>query len=84
MAKYFLEQGDQVAATARKVESLEQFALGDPALAAKVIAEVLNQKEIPARLLLGSDAVEIGERYCENRLNEIRQWKSFSIKTDSK
>lgn len=61
-----------------------EWRLGDPDLAAKVISEVLNQKEIPARLLLGSDAVEIGERYCENRLNEIRQWKSFSVQTDSK
>lgn len=61
-----------------------EWRLGDTDLAAKVIVEVVAQNELPFRLLLGTDAIEIGENYCNARLTEIRQWKNFSEKTDIK
>lgn len=61
-----------------------EWHLGDTDLAAKVIAEIVAQDELPFRILLGTDAVEIGENYCDARLTEIRQWKSYSAKTDAK
>ena len=61
-----------------------EWHLGDTDFAAKVIAEVVAKDELPFRLLLGTDAVEIGEKSCATRLEEIQQWKSYSEKTDSK
>lgn len=56
---------------------------GDLRKAAEVIIEAVEMPDGPFRLLLGSTAVEIGERAVEDRGREIRRWASLSARTDA-
>ncbi|TVY36044.1 putative oxidoreductase [Lachnellula subtilissima] len=61
---------------------------GDPEKAAKVIVEALTGegafkgKELPARLLLGADAVAQVEGILDSQKSSLEEWKSVSISTD--
>lgn len=55
---------------------------GDPARAAQVLIEVIEGETMPARLLLGSDAVRIVGGEVETQLREIDAWKTVSARTD--
>lgn len=55
---------------------------GDPARAAQVLIEVIQGETMPARLLLGSDAVRIVGGEVETQLREIDAWKAVSARTD--
>ena len=59
-----------------------EWTLGNPNLAAKVLKEIVELDKIPFRILLGSDAVKIGENFCAERQKEIDAWKDYSLKTD--
>ncbi len=61
-----------------------EWRLGDTDLAAEVLAEIVAREELPFRILLGTDAVEIGEKFCAARLDEIQSWKNYSVRTDAK
>ncbi|KAL4085616.1 hypothetical protein PRIC1_014952 [Phytophthora ramorum] len=69
-------------------EATEAKQPGDPAKGAQVIVEVLTKsgrcagKTIPSRMLLGKDAVKIGDGVLtENRL-EFDQWAALASSTD--
>lgn len=55
---------------------------GDLRKAAEVIINAVEMPDGPFRLLLGSTAVKIGERFVEARDREIRRWASLSARTD--
>ena len=57
---------------------------GDPAVAAKVMLDLVSGKHasIPLRLALGSDSMaNIRQTYMEN-LQELEQWQTISCSTD--
>jgi NAD(P)-dependent dehydrogenase (short-subunit alcohol dehydrogenase family) len=55
---------------------------GDPARAAKVIADVAGLADPPLRLLLGSDALAAAERSSIARAAEAQEWAEVSRSTD--
>lgn len=55
---------------------------GDPDKAGQVLVDMVEKGNLPLRILLGSDAVRLIETELENRLIELRNNKSISIKTD--
>lgn len=62
--------------------------VGDPEKAAKVIVEALTGegafegKEVPARLVLGADAVGLVEGMLDLQKRSLEEWKSVSASTD--
>ncbi|TVY12804.1 putative oxidoreductase [Lachnellula arida] len=61
---------------------------GDPVKAARVIVEALTGegafegKEVPARLVLGADAVGMVEGVLNGQKRSLEEWKSVSVSTD--
>ena len=55
---------------------------GDPAKAAHVLIKAVESSKLPARLLLGSDAVKIIGEEVEAQRQEIDAWKATSVSTD--
>lgn len=55
---------------------------GDPDKAGKLIVELISSGRFPKRLPLGSDAVRIIRDELKNRLAEVDEWESRSIRTD--
>jgi NAD(P)-dependent dehydrogenase (short-subunit alcohol dehydrogenase family) len=55
---------------------------GDPAKAARVLLEVIEAKDPPVRLLIGSDAVEVAERAAQARAEVDARWRALSASTD--
>lgn len=55
---------------------------GDPERAGKVIVDVLEQENLPMRLLLGNDAVNFVRKELEHRLNELNAWEQVSVGSD--
>lgn len=48
---------------------------GDVKKGAKVMVDVLTGQDIPLRLVLGSDAVEVIKRKCRSTLELLSQWE---------
>ncbi|MBD1387373.1 SDR family NAD(P)-dependent oxidoreductase [Mucilaginibacter rigui] len=57
--------------------------IGDPAKAAKVMIDIVNNPEPPLHLLLGSEAVAIVKHSEAAKLRELEKWESISISTDA-
>lgn len=55
---------------------------GDVRKAAKVIIRAAESPEPPFRLLLGSLAVRMGEKFAAERAREVESWKWLSVQTD--
>ena len=55
---------------------------GDPDKAGEVIYETMKKENLPKRLLLGSDAVNIVSAEMKDRLQEIEEWSAISKQTD--
>jgi NAD(P)-dependent dehydrogenase (short-subunit alcohol dehydrogenase family) len=55
---------------------------GDPAKAAQAILRVASAPRPPLRLLLGTDAVFLGEVVASKRAEEDAQWRALSVTTD--
>lgn len=55
---------------------------GDPARAAQALIKLVHEAALPARLLLGSDAVRIVAAEIDAQLKEIEDWKELSASTD--
>lgn len=55
---------------------------GDPALCGEVIVETVLSGQMPQRLLLGSDAVDLVRKMLTKRIAELETWKDQSIRTD--
>jgi hypothetical protein len=57
-------------------------ARSDPAKVAQAILRLADEKQPPARLLLGSDAVAIASAAAEQRAQEDARWRELSVSTD--
>lgn len=77
--------------TSTVAESFEKLAgnqIGDPRKGAELVVDVVKGengakgKEWPSSLLLGSDAVELIRRRCEETLRELCEWEEFSRSSD--
>lgn len=55
--------------------------LGDPALAAAAILQLVDADEPPLDLLLGQDALDRAERRADRMAADIRNWRSISADT---
>lgn len=55
---------------------------GDPERAAAVLLGLIGRSELPARLLLGSDAVKIVGNEVDAQRREIDAWKELSVSSD--
>jgi NAD(P)-dependent dehydrogenase (short-subunit alcohol dehydrogenase family) len=55
---------------------------GDPAKVARAILTLVEEKEPPRRLLLGSDAVKGAAAALADRAKEDERWKALSVSTD--
>ncbi|MFE7418229.1 oxidoreductase [Rhodococcus sp. NPDC057529] len=55
---------------------------GDPERAASVLVELVDSAQAPSRILLGSDAVQLGQEQAHTRLSDIQEWADTSISTD--
>jgi NAD(P)-dependent dehydrogenase (short-subunit alcohol dehydrogenase family) len=54
----------------------------DPEKVAEVMLRLAAMDEPPLRLLLGSDAVFLAERFAAARADEDAQWRGLSLSTD--
>lgn len=57
---------------------------GDPKRAAAALLDLVARSELPARLLLGSDAIKIVGGEVDNQRREIDAWKDLSASSDFK
>jgi NAD(P)-dependent dehydrogenase (short-subunit alcohol dehydrogenase family) len=61
---------------------------GDPVKGAQVIVEALTGtgrckgKQLPVRLVLGRDAVEVVEGVLERERREVEEWRELAVSTD--
>lgn len=55
---------------------------GDPYRAAQRIMETVDAGDVPFRLVLGRDAVEVVEASLQQRTAELEKWKTVSVQTD--
>lgn len=55
---------------------------GNPDKAAKIIIDVIEDDYPPLRLLLGSDAIKVGQDVLNERLQEYKQWEHLSCQSD--
>ncbi len=55
---------------------------GEPKKAAQALINVFEGKEIPFRLLLGSDAIKIISDELDAQYKELEDWKKVSLTTD--
>ncbi len=55
---------------------------GDPARAARVLIDTVQNGQVPFRLLLGSDAVRIVGAEADAQRQEFEAWKAVSASTD--
>ena len=55
---------------------------GDPARAARVLVDVIDGGDVPGRLLLGSDAVELVTSEMHDATTAIEAWENTSRSTD--
>jgi hypothetical protein len=71
-----------VGATARFQRNYNGKQPGDPKKAAQAIVQLTQERNLPLRLLLGSDAYAAAEKNHFARLEEARIWKKLSVSTD--
>lgn len=57
--------------------------ISDPAKVAQVILQLASKKQLPAHLLLGSDAVQYARLAEEKRDSDAKAWRDISVSTDA-
>ncbi|HSY37167.1 MAG TPA: SDR family NAD(P)-dependent oxidoreductase [Acidobacteriaceae bacterium] len=57
--------------------------MSDPAKIAQVILRLASEDQLPAHLLLGSDAVQYAGLVEEKRDSEAKAWRNVSVSTDA-
>jgi NAD(P)-dependent dehydrogenase (short-subunit alcohol dehydrogenase family) len=68
------------------IKSLEAYwghEMGDPAKVARVIVQLARKEQLPAHLLLGSDAVQYARLAEEKRDSDAKEWLEVSLSIDS-
>jgi hypothetical protein len=56
--------------------------MSDPAKVAQLILRLAASDQLPAHLLVGSDAVEFAAQAEATRKAEAERWREFSVSTD--
>jgi len=57
--------------------------MSDPAKVAQVILRLANDEQLPAHLLLGSDAVNYAAQAQKQRESDAKSWHDISVSTDA-
>jgi NAD(P)-dependent dehydrogenase (short-subunit alcohol dehydrogenase family) len=57
--------------------------MSDPAKVAQVILQLATKDQLPAHLLLGSDAVQFARLAEERRDSDAKIWRDISVSTDA-
>jgi NAD(P)-dependent dehydrogenase (short-subunit alcohol dehydrogenase family) len=57
--------------------------MSDPAKVAQVILQLASKDQLPAHLLLGSDAVQYARLAEEKRDSDAKAWRDISVSTDA-
>jgi NAD(P)-dependent dehydrogenase (short-subunit alcohol dehydrogenase family) len=57
--------------------------MSDPAKVAQVILQFVSKDQLPAHLLLGSDAVQYARLAEEKRDSDAKGWRDISVSTDA-
>jgi hypothetical protein len=55
---------------------------GDPARAARILVDIVNNRNPPLRLLLGAAAVESADKSSASRAAEAAEWAEVSRSAD--
>jgi NAD(P)-dependent dehydrogenase (short-subunit alcohol dehydrogenase family) len=55
---------------------------GNPQKAAQALIKVTENQNVPFRLLLGTDAINLTRSELETQLKELEDWKEISLSTD--
>ena len=56
--------------------------MSDPAKVAQLILRLADSEQLPAHLLLGSDAVQFAGQAEATRAQEAERWREVSVSTD--
>jgi len=68
------------------IKSLEPYwghETGDPAKVAQVIVQLATREQLPAHLLIGSDAVQFARLAEQKRESDAKEWLEVSLSTDA-
>jgi NAD(P)-dependent dehydrogenase (short-subunit alcohol dehydrogenase family) len=71
-----------VGAVIKALESYWGNEVSDPAKVAQLILRLANSDQLPAHLLVGSDAVQFAGQAEATRAAEAERWREFSVSTD--
>jgi NAD(P)-dependent dehydrogenase (short-subunit alcohol dehydrogenase family) len=77
------EYESSVGAHIKSLETYWGHESGDPAKVAQVIVQLARKDQLPAHLLLGSDAVQYARLAEEKRYSDAKEWLGVSVSTDS-
>jgi len=72
-----------VGALVKNLETYWGHETGDPAKVAQVILQLATKKQLPAHLLLGSDAVQYARLAQDKRESDAEAWVDVSTSTDA-
>lgn len=75
---------ESVGETLRRLDKYWGEENSDPKLIARVIIELSKHKDLPAHLLLGTDALANLERTDEKRRQSVAKWRDVSASVDFK
>jgi len=71
-----------VGAVVKALASLWGKENSDPARVAQLIIRLAASDQLPAHLLVGSDAVQFAAQAAASRADDAERWREFSISTD--
>jgi len=73
---------ESVGAVVERLKSYWGQETSDPAKVAQVVLRLANCADIPAHLLIGSDAVRFAAEADQTRADEAARWRDMSLSTD--
>jgi NAD(P)-dependent dehydrogenase (short-subunit alcohol dehydrogenase family) len=80
--KLFPEYEPSVGLIIKRLEDHWGHEISDPAKVAQVILQLASEEQLPAHLLLGSDALHYSQLAEEKRESDAKAWDKISVSTD--
>jgi NAD(P)-dependent dehydrogenase (short-subunit alcohol dehydrogenase family) len=80
--KLFPEYEPSVGLIIKRLEDHWGHEMSDPAKVAQVILQLASEEQLPAHLLLGSDALHYSRLAEEKRESDAKAWHKISVSTD--
>jgi hypothetical protein len=77
------EYEPSVGALVKSLETYWGHETSDPAKVAQVILQLATKEQLPAHLLLGSDAVQYARLAEDKRESDAKAWLDVSVSTDA-